>query len=337
MDRRSKIQDFLGEKLTGQQVKELLEWMHSPEGEAYLSTEIDQAWAEEIQQEGHDTLDAEALWQKVRADSGSYPRPVVLRSADKAGKVIPIWLKVACCTVILASFAWLLLPSYQPTAPPASTAADIEKTVTKYNPPGQKTKVHLSDGSTVILNSDSRIEYPADFINNRTIALDGEAFFTVKKDTVNPFSVVARGIVTEALGTSFNVSTFVKDKNVKVTLISGQVRLNTSGRENHLILNPGEESIVSETTQEFHKNRVDATKSILWTDGILTFENTPIMQVIDLLERWYGVKIKVNGTITPTLCSGTFQNERLDNVLEVLGSSVGFVYKLNGKNVMINF
>lgn len=338
MDRKSQVKDFFEGKLTERQAKELLEWLHSNEGEAYLSTEIDQIWAERTKNREYKEMDPEALWEMIKANSRTYPKPVAIKAKDKPKKSVPLWLKIACSLILFGVSVWVVLQSLERAEDSKPTSTEVVRMVTKYNPPGQKTKVHLSDGSIVYLNSDSKIEYPADFLSNRRIVLEGEGFFTVSKDTLNPFSVTAKGVTTTALGTSFNVSTFTNDEKVKVTLVTGKVKLNKEGKENHLILNPGEESIISETEQEFHKNQVDVTKSILWIDGILTFEKTPIKEVIEILERWYGVKIEVKGKVARSLCSGTFQNnEMLDNVLDVLSSSVGFEYQLSGKNVVINF
>ncbi len=163
MDRRSQIRDFFEGKLTEQQAKELLEWLHSTEGEEFLSAEIDQVWVEKIKGREYKDLDSEALWQKIKANSSSYPKPVVLKSADKPKKVMPLWLKIACSLILFGVSVWVVIHSYEGTEDPEPTSAEMVKMVSKYNPPGQKTKVHLQDGSIVYLNSDSKIEYPADF------------------------------------------------------------------------------------------------------------------------------------------------------------------------------
>ena len=338
MDRRSQIKKFFKGQLAEEEVKELLEWLHSAEGMAYLSTEVEQIWEENIKPGEYEDFDTKALWQKVNANGHVLDKPRVLKSTPGPSKAISFWLKVACSILLVGAAASIFFRPFSPIETSSPATAGVVEMVTKHNPPGQKTKVYLSDGSTVFLNSDSKIEYPADFVANRQIFLEGEAFFTVNKDSLHPFMVVAKGISTTALGTSFNVSTFVEDERVKVTLISGQIKVNKVGTVDHLVLNPGEESILSEQEQGFHKKQVDVNKSILWVEGILTFENTPFHEVVKLLERWYGVDIEIRGKTSRSLCSGTFRNnEILDNVLNVLSSSVGFEYQLNGKKVTINF
>lgn len=337
MDRRSQIKKLFEGQLTQEEVKELLEWLHSTEGETDLSGDICQIWEESTKTGEYTGSNVDALWQKINANDHSHRSAEVRISTPRATKMIPLWLKVACAVLLVGVGLSIVLRPSHPIENTASSVSETVEMITKYNPPGQKTKVYLADGSIVFLNSDSKIEYPADFVKNRQISLDGEAFFTVNKDSLNPFTVVAKGISTTALGTSFNVSTFNNDEKVKVTLISGKIKVNKLGKEKHLILNPGEESVLSEQEQGFDKRLVDVNKSILWIKGILTFEQTPFPEVVKLLERWYGVEIEITGEISRSLCSGTFQNnEILDNVLDVLSSSVGFKYQLNGKKVTIN-
>ncbi len=62
------------------------------------------------------------------------------------------------------------------------------------------------------------------------------------------------------------------------------------------------------------------------------------MDAINFLERWYGVEIEItNAPAKPMTCNGKFTHENLDNVLNTLGFSLGFDYKINGKAVEIFF
>src|SRR5690606_7625428 len=82
----------------------------------------------------------------------------------------------------------------------------------------------LSDGTKVWVNANSRLKYPKRFENDkREIVLEGEAFFKVKRDEQRPFIISSKGIRTTVLGTSFNISSYAGDEEVKVTVISGKV------------------------------------------------------------------------------------------------------------------
>ena len=57
-------------------------------------------------------------------------------------------------------------------------------------PRGETFKVVLSDGTEVLLNSDSRLSYPTVFKGKeRVVSLEGEAYFNVTKNTEHPFIV----------------------------------------------------------------------------------------------------------------------------------------------------
>jgi len=85
---------------------------------------------------------------------------------------------------------------------------------------------------------------------------------------------------------------------------------------------------------------VDFSDFLSWKEGILQVEKSPLNLVIEDLERWYGVEIKIIGDkkLPEYKCSGTFKpHEYLSNVLKVLSYSVDFEYKINGNEVILEF
>lgn len=90
-------------------------------------------------------------------------------------------------------------------------------------PRGETFKVVLSDGTEVLLNSDSRLSYPTVFKGKeRVVSLEGEAYFNVTKNTEHPFIVKSGNVQVRVLGTEFNMCSYTPD-NVRVTLIEGKV------------------------------------------------------------------------------------------------------------------
>ena len=71
----------------------------------------------------------------------------------------------------------------------------------------------LPDGTKVWLNGESRLKYNAEFSGRtRDVALTGEAFFEVRKDTLRPFRVSMNDLQVEVLGTSFDAMTTRSDR-----------------------------------------------------------------------------------------------------------------------------
>ena len=87
-------------------------------------------------------------------------------------------------------------------------------------PRGETFKVVLSDGTEVLLNSDSRLSYPTVFKGKeRVVSLEGEAYFNVTKNTEHPFIVKSGNVQVRVLGTEFNVSAYPDNSYTTTTLI----------------------------------------------------------------------------------------------------------------------
>ncbi|WP_111672722.1 FecR family protein [Algoriphagus litoralis] len=339
MDHKKIIEDFYSGKLSPEQAREFLEWIESQEAEEYLSAEFIQLWSEKVKTQ-LEVWDNRPLWEKINAEKAGYSQPFLHReSIPTTKRQLPAWLKYAASILVftIAFFTWKSVQE-RTISPELAKTEEVEKWITRSNPAGQKTKILLSDGSTIFLNSASTVTYPENFQTNRKVTLEGEAFFEVAKDASFPFSVESKGITTTALGTSFNISTFNKQDKVAVTLITGKVKVNQLGSKQVLELNPGEESVLAIDEETIQKYKINAEERILWISGVLKFNNTSFDDMKTSLERWYGVSISVSGTPQADLATGTFDNnESLRNVLHVLSGSMGFSYELNEKKVEIHF
>jgi transmembrane sensor len=338
MDHKKQIDDFFAGKLTREQAQELLDWLESSEAEEFLSAEILQVWTEKIRSHQAESWNPKPLWEKIMKEKDGYSKPFLLEDQKPVRRLFPQWLKAAVVLLVLGVSSVFYFELQKAGDLPAEISLETPKLIVRENPAGQKTRINLPDGSTVFLNSESKITYAEDFLTNRQIELEGEGFFQVARDEAHPFTVDAKGILTTALGTSFNISTFNAGENVAVTLVTGKVRLNQKGTANTLDLSPGEESLLSLESGELSKYPVETAHRISWTEGVLRFSQTPFEEMVPTLERWYGVKIQVSGNPGRIKATGTFDaNESLRNVLHVLSASMDFEYELNNKEVVVNF
>lgn len=206
-----------------------------------------------------------------------------------------------------------------------------------YAPKGVKTLVTLSDGSKVMLNSNSSIRYVNGFSGDkREIELIGEAFFEVAEDKLRPFIVHSRNSSTKALGTSFNISSY-ENESVIISLVTGKVEVGLEDEEK-ISLIPGEAIEVELDDEKFSKYLFDENKVLSWTRKEMYFDKTPINEVVRVLGNWYGVEIElVNPPSKNFKFSGSFKNKRLEDVLEGMRYSARLDYEINGKKVTINF
>ena len=131
---------------------------------------------------------------------------------------------------------------YHTPANLSAYAKDLPERHSLTVPRGQTFKLILSDGTEVYLNADSRLVYPSRFTGKeRSVFLDGEAYFRVAKDAGHPFIVRTQTLQTRVLGTEFNVRTYTAD-DCHVTLVKGGVRVSDAARRHVAELRPGQDA-----------------------------------------------------------------------------------------------
>ncbi|MEQ6118014.1 FecR domain-containing protein [Reichenbachiella sp. MALMAid0571] len=257
---------------------------------------------------------------------------------------INIWSyagKIAA-VLIIGVLIGIFVQKYLPELNDGGTI-EISRKIIKANPSGQKSTVFLSDGSKVILNSESKIEYERNFGNGkREITLTGEAFFEVAKDKSRPFTVTTGTITTTALGTSFNIRAYENSAEIEISLATGKVRvddigLKSTGKETYL--SPGEKAHYSMKNGLMVKSEFNIRKTLAWKEGVLYFQNDTLEDILQNLERWYGVEIHVlRAPAQPkSHFSGEFNNQSLETVLKAIGFSKNFNFDIKDKIVTIDF
>ncbi len=281
----------------------------------------------------------EKLWERIKLSNiehelhGEMPsKPMPISSYKPRDK------RIAWSLLAAAVIAVFFVVQFSFKEPAKEVTPPVVTEIIKSNPAGQKSQVHLPDGSTVYLNAESELRYADNFASGkRDVFLQGEAFFKVVKDTSSPFSVHTDQFTTTVLGTSFNVNSYASEEEIEVALVTGKVLVQDN--QNHLIhLSPGEKATLDKKGGLMEKRAFDPNKTLLWKEGIIYFDKTNLAEAIKTLERWYNVNIQVSDLPNkPLTCTGQFKREYLSNVLNNLGFSLGFTYEIQNKNVTINF
>jgi transmembrane sensor len=199
-------------------------------------------------------------------------------------------------------------------------------------PIGSRTIVQLSDGSEVHLNYGSKIKYPQFFLGEtREITLEGEGFFEVAHNSDKPFIVKTRKLNVKALGTAFNVFAYPDDDIIETTLVNGEVVLekNEQNGETKTIgsMEPGQHVNYNIKTGAVSSTMGNVEKFVAWKDGMLIFEDTPIIEVAEKLSRMFNVDIKVADDITDNIYTVIFMDEPLSQILDLMTVATPVRYK----------
>lgn len=199
-----------------------------------------------------------------------------------------------------------------------SKSVGLLETTTAY---GVRTKITLSDGSEVWLNSGSTLSYPERFTEDkRQVTLSGEAFFKVKSDKDHRFDVqTSDGITVSAYGTEFNIQAYAEEPEIKATLAEGHIQIDQINQPGSQELIPWEQAVYSRHTQQMQVRKANLLVETAWKDGKLVFRRTPMEEIAKQLSRHFNVNIQLQGKeIFDYTYSATFTTETLAEILSLL-------------------
>lgn len=212
--------------------------------------------------------------------------------------------------------------------------------ITSVAPKGSVSQMILADSTLVYLNAGSELRYsPETKQNKREVFLKGEAWFDVKKNPKKPFVVHTPYYLVRVTGTNFNVKAYEADSEITTTLEEGEVKISSSENlkmEKEITLLPGEQLVFNKNSKEMVIKEVDTKLFTSWKDNKLMFLKMSFGDLIILLERKYGVEIKVdNPDILNYHYTGTIKNESILEILEIIKHTIPIQYKIDGQEIHI--
>jgi len=121
----------------------------------------------------------------------------------------------------------------------------------------------------------------------------------------------------DVLSTSFNISAYADESNIKTTLLSGSVRV--SKENTKTVLKPGEQAQMNEAVSLKVLKDVDVDGVIAWKNGWFHFEHADLRAVMRMLARWYDVDVVYEGAVPDRQFGGDIERKlNLSQVLEIL-------------------
>lgn len=202
-------------------------------------------------------------------------------------------------------------------------------------PKGAEYRLILPDGTIVWLNSASSFSWPAAFTGKeRLVALSGEGFFEVAKNSEQPFRVKARNTEIVVTGTRFNIDAYEDNDHIYTTLVDGGV--NVSAEHNVINLKPGQQAITRPGSNYIQRRIVDADHALAWMRGNFLFEDQDIHSIMREVARWYNVEVRYEGTLNPVKFGGTYSRSKsLEELLKYLESLSDIRFSINNNIVVV--
>lgn len=207
-------------------------------------------------------------------------------------------------------------------------------------PNGQIFRLVLSDSTVVWLNANTKLKYPKKFIKSladRSVILEGEAFFEVAYNEEKPFIVNTNGVNVKVLGTKFNISAYDNDPLISTTLVEGSVEIvDDRNNNNSIIIRPNYQASFQKENMRLLSKKVKTSDYTSWIHEKIIFNDILFEELLNKLERFYNVEItNENEDIKRERFSGQFDTENLETVLRALSASYYFDYEINNNLVTI--
>lgn len=311
----NEAQELIAKQLSGEISKEELlvlnEWIQSHAENEHIWIQSKKVWESAAQQPIHINIDA--AWQKV--------------DQQTRGNVIK--LNFTRTVGIAASFLILALVATWFVFKPGS----IAQVQTSAN---ELKKVTLPDGTEVLLHEFSSLSYTNNLKGSeREVTLTGLAFFDVKRDEAHPFVIHTPKGEVRVLGTSFEVDAYEKSLTERVTVKTGKVKFSSnSGSE--VVLLPNQEGILN-SNGELTSIIIDEADAVWFSEKKLVFSDMRMDKAARKIERYFHVEVKfATAKIQNCHFTGTFQNPKLNDVLDALSQSLQLKYELKGNRVVFS-
>jgi transmembrane sensor len=336
---------YITGEVTDAELAEIKHWISlHPENELYF-VELYEAWQNMLYLKP-EVIDDEKAYQLLLSKIAPQKKPLSAIKKLRIAAVLAVFL--------LSSIALLNLLNHK-----------TENNHRVSTQQGAVKKITLDDGTIVWLNAGSAIKYDTGFgKTNRTIYLEGEAFFDVGHNNRSiPFLVNTKNYTIRDIGTKFNLKAYPNDPFFETTVIKGEVAIEgnhdkDSHAVNRMYIKPHQVLKIFYHPENANKNKKDGPvvsqkafneMSILqidsaklniydgWKDDLLVFDGSTLAEIFIVLERRYNVKIALdNAELQNIKYYGSFKHvPTIDKVLHIIKQNTPINYTIYGQNVTI--
>lgn len=359
MDSSHRLQElfarYLRRDITAQEVQELVTLLRQADAEKALSEQMQILWEDLKTQDVEYPVDWDKMYGRV-SEAGEDLEISHGRMDGLAGR--PAGLRIgwrhryraaAAVFVLLAgTAAYLSLrisgrPGVHPAAAaqPAIVAAPVAGTTMRaaghLTAEDKKRVVHLPDGSTVILNRHSTLDYPLDIAGGREVTLSGEAYFDIVHRTGQPFLVHTGKIVTKVLGTAFNVKAYPGEDAIEVTVDHGKVQV-LKGRSSMGLLTDNQQMRYNKGTEGYISQKVNVEPVMAWKPEEVVFDDITMEEAARRIGQRFNVTVSfANPVVKDCRVTATFyQEDDLDEIMTVICAVSQSNFVIKGNTIVID-
>ena len=319
------IAQYLAGEISEEGHKKLMAWAENDPTRNAVLLQGRKVWEKTGEHTPHVQVDSDAAWKKLMTKIDTQPENVGSQvEGTHRVRTLKWWRAAAAILVLLGAGLWIIstqrVPKQEIVQKETQPAIENIQIATQND---EQKDIQLPDGSQIWLNENTTIAYQTPF-DKRNVTLTGEAFFDIERMEERPFTISSDEATTVVLGTTFNVRAYPEESVIEVTVVTGKVSVApTNG--NPEILTRGKKGIVEKAQSIIITKTNNTSNSIAWKSKKLFFAKTPMAQVIQDLNRYFGADIEVsNPAILQCRFSGT--KEYINPSVETILDEIAFMF-----------
>ncbi len=318
------VSDYFRGQVSDKDNTYLQEWIaESPENEEVYK-ELERVWKITGEPFAKLTPDVDAEWEQFVREKEKATNENIFKNEKSLN--LRKYLKVAA--MVIPAFLILSATLYYFNREKRTEELVIVTTT-------EKKKCILSDSSGVWVNCNSTFIYPATFEKNeRVVELKGEAFFDVAKGEA-PFIIKTRNTQITVMGTAFNIRAIEQEKFIEVVVNHGTVVFASTSSKKEIVLKAGEMGTFDEQTKLIKKGKVTNDNASGWKDEQLSFQDTPLIEIEEILARYFDINMQVDSSMKQCKFTGEFKHPKLEELLDVISLTLGSNYKIHNDTIFI--
>ncbi len=312
-------------KFTGSELRELYGIFSEEKSNVDFESWIKEKWSAVFEEDG-----AEVEFNNSKGRSNTFVR--VFRIVRNAAAILTIPLIIG--VLYYSSRSAKSIETFESNL--HALVKIVEPSQEYYSPAGTRSKIILEDSTVVWLNGASRLKVASDFGGKiRMVELTGMAYFDVTTNQEIPFVVAVGDMSIKVKGTSFSVNGYEPDKRIETVLVEGAIEINYAGRTT--TLSPSQMAVFVKGKNRIEVTSVKTEPYSSWKEGILIFDNTPMIKVIETLENEYNIKIFVTDpAIMRYQLHGKLDNCSIAQIMEYIGYTSPIEYKIDKDKITIS-
>jgi ferric-dicitrate binding protein FerR (iron transport regulator) len=321
------LQQYMAENATAQELEELSDILRSDADSELFKTLLTEMMHKEAPAFPADR----DRWQQMQQDIMNIDRHSVLPLRSIPARVVRLYRwSVAAAVLFVMGLGGYFWANNRHSTLLSATETTIRDSVIS-TAGGEQQEVILPDGSHVWLNSASSIRFPVAFASGqRAVELSGEAFFDVKHADRMPFLIHSGAITTTVLGTAFDITAYPQQKNMRVAVQSGKVKVEAGNKVLAVLERGRQVRVASDITSS--QRDIDTLSIAAWRTGNLVYKDEMLEDIISDLQRVFKDSIEIK---TPSLKNTmiTLSFNKRDGLQHALGMICRTTdSRLSGKN-----